>query len=112
MSLDFYRATSKENIDYRGEFVGLEDELQEYLYKKRDLINCDVKCIYEIDPYSDTELDSSAIKRVMVACKEIKIDGCLDGYDDEEEAQEVFTDLEILCKNALESNQNIFAIGD
>lgn len=112
MSLDFYRAKSKDSIDFRNEFVGLEDELQEYLYKNRDMIDCDVKCIYEIDPYSDSELDSTMIKVIMNVCGEIKTGGYLTHYENEDEAIEFFVGLEELCKNALECNQKIFAIGD
>lgn len=112
MSLDFYRAKSRNNIDFNNEFVGLDDELQEYLHKNRGSIKYDVKCIYEIDAYSDTELDSSTIKLIMDVCSKIKTDDFLANYEDAEEAEEVFAGLEKLCKNALENGQKIFAIGD
>ena len=112
MSLDFYRAKSKDSIDFNDEFVGLEDELQEYLYKNRDMIDCDIKCIYDIDPYSDTEFDSTTIKVIMDVSGKIKKGGYLACYEDEDEAIEFFVGMEELCKKALECNQKMFAIGD
>ncbi|EAE1348709.1 hypothetical protein FPV71_08255 [Listeria monocytogenes] len=112
MSLDFYRAESKDSIDFDNEFVGLEEELHDYLYENRDMIDCEIKCIYEIDPYSDSELDSTMIKVLMDVCGKIKTGGYLTHYEDEDEAMEFFVRLEELCKNALECNQKIFAIGD
>lgn len=112
MGLDFYRAKEKDSIDFNDEFVGLEEELQEFLYKNRDRIKYDVECIYAIDPYSDILLDYESIKKIMGVCRAIKTDECLSAYEDEDEAKEVFADLEQLCKKAIECNQNIFAIGD
>lgn len=112
MSLDFYRAKEKDEIDFNDEFVGLEEELQEFLYKNRDRIKCNVECIYAIDPYGDTQLDCESIEKIMGVCRVMKTDECLSSYEDESEAIEVFADLEQLCKKAIECNQNVFAIGD
>lgn len=112
MSLDFYRAKEKDKIDFNDEFVGLEEELQEFLYKNRERIKCNVECIYAIDPYGDTQLDCESIENIMGVCRVMKTDECLSSYVDEDEAIEVFADLEQLCKKAIECNQNVFAIGD
>lgn len=112
MSLDFYIAKKKESIDFNGEFVSLEEELQEFLYKNRDKIKYDVECIYAIDPYSDTKLDCESIKKIMRGCEVIKTSECLSDYESEDVAVEVFADLEKLCKKAIESNQKVFAMGD
>ena len=47
MSLEFYRAETQDMINY-GEYVGVEDELQDFLYKNEHLFDVDVKYIYEI----------------------------------------------------------------
>ncbi|WP_160124116.1 hypothetical protein [Listeria monocytogenes] len=52
------------------------------------------------------------IKVLMDVCGKIKTSGYLTHYEDEDEAMEFFVRLEELCKNALECNQKIFAIGD
>lgn len=111
MSLDFYRAKSKDEINFNEEFVSLEEELQQFLYKNRDRIRYDTECIYKIDPYGDTELDCCNIKKIMNLCVALQTEECLSDYE-EEDAVDVFSDLEQLCKNAIEGNQNIFAIGD
>lgn len=112
MSLDFYRAKSRDRINFSDEFVELEEKLQNYLYKNRDIIDCDVRCIYQIDPYGDSELGSDMVKLIMDICGEMKTGVYLTHYEEEDEAKDFFVRLEKLCKNALECNQKIFAIGD
>lgn len=111
MSLEFCRAETQDMIKY-GEYVGVEDELQEFLYKNKHLFDVDVKYIYELDPYGDTELNMEQIKKVINICGSLKKSDILDDYGERENAKEVFEDLEKIFIRALECNQKIFAIGD
>lgn len=112
MSLDLYRANTRENIDFNGDFVGIEDTLQEFLYKNRDKIKGDVECIYAIDPYGDTQLNDESIKKIIEVCRVIRTEEYLSDYEDADEAIEIFDELEDLCVKAIESHQHIYAIGD
>ena len=111
MSLEFYRAETQDMINY-GEYVGVEDEVQDFLYKNEHLFDVDVKYIYEIDPYGDTELNMEQIKKIINICDSLKKSDILDDYGEGENAKEVFEDLEKIFIRALECNQKIFAIGD
>ena len=111
MGLEFYRAETQGKIDY-SESVGLEAELQDFLHKNRHLFDVDVKSIYELDPYGDTELDAEQIEKMINICGSLKKNDILDAYDEGENAKDIFGDLEEILLRALECKQKIFAIGD
>lgn len=109
--MEFYRGETKDKINY-SEYVELEDELQDFLYGNRHLLDSNAKYIYEIDPYGDTEFYAEQISSIISICRSIKVNGVLDNYDKGENAKEVFESLEKLFVKALKYNQKIFAIGD
>lgn len=112
MSLDLYRANTRENIDFNGDFVGIEETLQEFLFQNKDKIKSDVECIYAIDSYGDTELNDDSIKKIIEVCRVMRTEECLSDYEYADETIEIFDDLEKLCVKALKSHQHIYAIGD
>ena len=112
MGLDFYVAQSFDEIQANDETVELKEELQEYLYKRREAINFDIECIYGIDPYGDTEIEREQMKNIIIACEKITDGEYLSDYDDIEDGRESLNELKNLCKRAIENNKRLCAIGD
>ena len=118
MGLDFYIANSndmfiaKKMITAIEDFAGLNEELQEYIYKNRSALDFDVHCLIDIDPYADTMLEFDKIIQIMKACKNITESDFLQSYEDVDGAINTFLQLKSLCEKAVAGNKNIIAIGD
>jgi len=112
MGLDFYIAQSFDEVSADDEMVELNEELQEYLYKKRETIKFDIECIYGIDPYGDTKIEIEQVKNIIIACEKLIEGECLVGYDDIEDGKESLNELKNLCKRAVENDKKVCAIGD
>jgi len=112
MGLDFYMAKSIDSINIDDAVIELCEELQEYLYKKREVIDFDIRCIYELDPYGDTELDSGNMENLIAVCDKIIDSDYLSDYDEEEEERALLINLKSLCKKAIKNDLKVYAIGD
>ena len=112
MGLDFYEAQSLNEIHANDEMVELSEELQEYLYKRREIVNFDIECIYGIDPYGETEIEIEQVKNIIIACEKLADGEYLLDYDDMEGGKESLNELKNLCKSAIENNKRVCAIGD
>jgi hypothetical protein len=112
MAIDFYISRSLEDVDLNTDSVALSEELQTFIYRNRILFSVDVSCIYDIDVFGDTVIDSEIIAQVVKACGELERSSILNSYTGNENAKAVFAELKTLCELALSSGQVLVSIGD
>ncbi|RDY26892.1 hypothetical protein [Lachnotalea glycerini] len=118
MGLDFYIAKSKDIVNSKkvltefDDFVSLHEELQEYIYTNSSIIDFEINCLMDIDPYADTLLENEKITQISKVCEYILESDFLQKYEDVDDAINIFLHLDKLCKKAISENKSLIAIGD
>ena len=112
MALDFYIAHSIDAIQRADVPVGMSAELQEYIYKNRNNVDYDLKCLYDLDPYGDTVLGKDRMVQWIAVCAEILGSDLLLHYSDIDEAVKTVTQLKEMCEKAIANNQSMISVGD
>lgn len=110
--LDFYIADSVDTVIANEPSVYISDELQEYLYYKKNIVDFDMKYFFDIDPYGDTLLDIDHVKELIKICDNIIESGLLTSFKEKNEYVDCIIQLKKMCKKAIKDNKTIVVIGD
>ncbi|MDP9726452.1 hypothetical protein J2W44_005564 [Priestia aryabhattai] len=106
MSVTFYIADSKEEVNDAEYGVYLEDEVHDYLWEKAKGNRYEFELLLNLDPYDHKQFNVHEVKRLNRICEII-----LSEYK-EPFLIEFVQELHSLCIKALDKNKLIFALGD
>jgi len=112
MALDFYIGCSLDMIQRNDVCVELNEELLEYIYQNRDIVDFDLRCLLELDPYSDTVLEINEIELLDNVCAKVLKSDLFSQYSKIDDAIITFIRLKEICDRAIEMNQSLICVGD
>jgi hypothetical protein len=106
MAVTFYMGNDMEDAATTSDFVEFDEELQTLLCKTSEKLRPQIGLLIGLDPYGDKEFDANGIKQIIEICDLIS-----DEYKDGD-VQEFVSELKRLCKEALNEDFKVYALGD
>ena len=110
--MNIYLGRNLENFDSNGKSVYFSDEILAYIYAIRNKIDINIESLEQMEPYDDVVIDNQQIVEIMNICEHILKNNVLYDWELQQEAQECLASFVGICKEAIESNQNLISIGD
>lgn len=110
--MNFYIGKSIKALDLNSYNVEFSDELLEYIYKNRHVLNFETNILDQIDPYDDILLEKEQINNLKEICNRILNSNILHEYEDFDEGKDSLVDLEKLCDEAIKNDLILISIGD
>jgi hypothetical protein len=106
MAVTFYMGNDMEDAATTSNFVEFDEELQNLFCKKSEKLRPQIDLLIGLDPYGDKEFDANGIQQIVEICDMIS-----NIYNDRE-VQEFVSELKRLCKEALNKDFKVYALGD
>lgn len=110
--MNFYIGKSIKEVDLNSYNVEFSDELLEYIYKNRHVLNLEANVLDQIDPYDDILLVKEQIISIKEICNKFSNSYILQVYEDFDEGKDSLVDLERLCDEAIKKDLLLISIGD
>lgn len=123
MGIDIYIANSIEEPYKKSDLphVRIEDNIQEFIWKYRELFKENIQIYLELDPYDNMILSNKQIVDLKIFAENLlnpeKISLLESEFDskyniDKKEYLVFAKELYNLCQDALQSNQDLVSLGD
>ncbi|MEI4828796.1 hypothetical protein WAX78_14985 [Bacillus sp. FJAT-53711] len=106
MSVTFYIANTREEVDHAKYGVYLEDEVHDYLWKNAKDVRHNLNLLIHLDPYDNKQFNVHEVKRLKRICEIL-----IKNYNELDIAQ-FSKELFALCVEALKNDCLVYALGD
>ncbi|SHK10857.1 hypothetical protein [Tepidibacter formicigenes] len=102
------------------DFVTLDERIDDFIFKKKDIFGSSVDIFTQINPYEDTIFSQDEIKKFLLASKQLLQEDVLDFLEkdfireniDKKEFIKFANNMINMCNIALKENKNIVSIGN
>lgn len=110
--MNFYIGNSVEDIVVTDRNAAFSDELQNYMYKLRKRVDCDMDILFNIDSYSDVVIPREDVSELVRICDYILSESVLADYFEKAEGIEEVCELKQIAEEALEKGTGLVSLGD
>ena len=110
--MNFYIGSSINEIDVKDYNVEFSDELVDFIYKIRKNSLFDMSELTGIDSYRDTAIPKEDLPKIIEICKYIIKMSLLEGYEEQDEGNEMLHNLLKITQEALQKDSGLVVIGE
>lgn len=110
--MNFYIGKSIKKLDLNSCNVEFSDELLEYIYRNRHVLNLETNILDQINSYDDISFVKEQINSIKEICNKFLNSDILQEYEDFDEGKDSLVDLERLCDEAIKKDLLLISIGD